>query len=184
MKYLLIIFILFSGLLRAEANGISGCRIYSEIEFQTDGHFSMQRYVDNEIIVFTLCSHKKSNQYFVTIDQLPSGGVFTWMIDKIPDHPTCLRDATYHEKTWILGLSEAEYSGLYSSFYQIIEKPSKDSVHGLDGAMWCLSNAQNKSLCYWSPIVNTDKRELSKIVDLGKKLWELALFEAGEKVLH
>lgn len=170
--------------MRAEVDGISGCRVYSEIEFQTDGHFSMQRYLDNETIVFTLCSHKKSNQYFITIDQLPSGGVFTWMVDKIPDHPTVIRNATYHEKTWILGLSEADYSGLYSSFYQIIEKPSKDSVHGLDGAMWCLSNTQIKSLCYWSPIVNTDTRGLSKIMDLGKKLWDFAMSEDSEKVLY
>jgi hypothetical protein len=184
MKYLLMICILFSGFLHAEESVILGCSVYSEIEFQTDGHFSMRRYVDNETIVFTLCSHKKSKQYFISIDQLPSEGAFTLMVDKIPNNLTVIRDITYQEKSWILGLSEADYAGLYASFSQIIEKPPKDSVHELDGAMWCLSNTQSKSLCYWSPFVNTDKRDLSKIAQLGKKFWALALFEDGEKVLY
>src|SRR5690554_3123441 len=149
MKFLFMIVLLFSISYMAKATDETGCRIIDSKEFRKDGYFSIEVY-DEGIKLFTFCSSKSLNKYFITIDSLPSSISTLYLIDidAIPIEPQVTRDINLRKKSWVVGLTPSKYKHLHGLLSKSVAEKVNDSVHGLDGSMWCLSKSEEKGICY------------------------------------
>jgi hypothetical protein len=177
MRILFMMALLFSISPLALAVDETGCRIIDSKEFQQDGRFSIDIHGEG-IKLFTFCSSESLNKYFITIDSLPSSISTLYLIDvdAIPIEPQVIRDVNIRKKSWVVGLTPAKYKHLHGLLSKSVAEDMNDSVHGLDGAVWCLFNSEEKKICHWAPTYNTSGRGLSRVVELGDELCGLVEF--------
>ncbi|WP_138582408.1 hypothetical protein [Pseudoalteromonas sp. S2755] len=74
---------------------------------------------------------------------------------------------------------------IIKDLYRAVQATIKtDDSRGMDGSTWCFkpkNGSTYSETCLWSPYSNTERRNLTDLVTLGNKLFEISNFESVQQ---
>ncbi|MCF6457331.1 hypothetical protein, partial [Pseudoalteromonas sp. MMG024] len=74
---------------------------------------------------------------------------------------------------------------MIKDLYRSVQATIKtDNFRGMDGSTWCFKPKNGNTYsetCLWSPYSNTERRNLTDLVTLGNKLFEISNFESVQQ---
>jgi hypothetical protein len=82
-----------------------------------------------------------------------------------------------HGEPLKVSLNDSRYQKLLTLYEDALDYNVKDNVMGLDGSIWCLETARGSTYskaCFWSPEVDSEKRQLAGLAKLGRELLSIA----------